>query len=514
MHGSTGERTVKNAAYGFVSYLWPMLFSFFLTPFIIHRLGVKEYGVYVLLLTIVSFFSLLNFGFIYSFVKELSAANAETEASAARMRQIFGATLVIFTAVGIIAIITGVVLMFFGTDLFGIDVIQSSAVQTSFLIVGFIGFLNSLSLVYSHIPFALQRQDIGTTVYIANITITGLLTIVALFFGKGVVWLIGIQVVSSTFSLITLYWYSRKIAPWLTPAFTASRSMYRQLAAAGGFMYMHNLSSSFLAQLDRVIISSMAGSAALTYYAVPGSLTEKIQGTVTSLSGILFPLTSQMLEQGRHDELRRMYRRAMTVILLLSSALAASIAVFGNKILLYWVGAEIAVVSTPILYWLVPTYFLLAIFMPLTNFLGGLGKTKFLALSSVSMAALNIALLSMLLPSYGILGAAIAYFGSLLPLVGVIYYIEKYYFALEGIGRFYLVLAGKLLATLALFCAVAVPVNAYGVSNLLTLVFVGPLFVVGFIGIYKLLGFFGEEDSELMGRVIRSFLRKLSILKA
>jgi O-antigen/teichoic acid export membrane protein len=258
----------------------------------------------------------------------------------------------------------------------------------------------------------------------------------------------------------------------------------------------------------------MVGSAALTYYAVPGSLTEKIQGTVTSLSGILFPLTSQMLEQGRHDELRQMYRRAMTVIMLLASALAASIAIFGQKILLYWVGPEIAATSTPILYWLVPTYFLLAIFMPLTNFLGGLGKTKFLALSSLSMAALNIVLLFVLLPRYGVLGAAVAYFGSLLPLVGVIYYIEKYYFGLEGIGRFYLVLTGKLLITLALFCAIAVPVNTYGVSNLLTLVFVGPLFVVGFIGLYKVLGFFSAEDSELMGRVMRSFLRKLSILKA
>jgi O-antigen/teichoic acid export membrane protein len=514
MHGSTGERTVKNAAYGFVSYLWPILFSFFLTPFIIHRLGVEEYGVYVLLLTIISFFSLLNFGFIYSFVKELSAANANTEASVARMRQIFGATLVIFTGVGVIAIATGVILMYAGPALFNLDAAQHSALQTSFFVVGIIGFLNSLSLVYSHIPFALQRQDIGTTVYIANITITGLLTIAALFLGRGVVWLIGIQVVSSALSLITLYWYSRKIAPWLTPVFTAPGSLYRQLAAAGGFMYMHNLSSTFLSQLDRLIISSMTGSAALTYYAVPGSLTEKIQGTVTSLSGILFPLTSQLLEQGRQEELRRIYRRAMTVILLLASALATSIAVFGHKILLYWVGPEIAVASTPILHWLVPTYFLLAVFMPLTNFLGGLGRTKFLALSSVSMATLNIVLLLVLLPTYGILGAAIAYFMSLLPLVGVIYYIEKYYFGLEGIGRFYLFLFGKLLATVALFCAVAIPVNMYGVSNLLTLVFVGPLFVVGFIGLYKVLGFFGTEDSELMGRVMRSFLRKLSILKA
>ncbi len=514
MHGSTGERTVKNAAYGFVSYLWPILFSFFLTPFIIHRLGVEQYGVYVLLLTIVGFFSLLNFGFIYSFVKELSAASAATEASVARMRQIFGATLIIFTGVGVIAIATGVVLMYVGPELFNIDAVEQSALQTSFFVVGVIGFLNSLSLVYSHIPFALQRQDIGTTVYILNITITGLLTIAALFFGKGVVWLIGIQVVSSVFSLITLYWYSRKIAPWLTPVFVVPISLYRQLAVAGGFMYMHNLSSTFLAQLDRVIISSMVGSAALTYYAVPGSLTEKIQGTVTSLSGILFPLTSQMLEQGRHDELRQMYRRAMTVIMLLATALAASIAIFGNKILLYWVGPEIAAMSTPILHWLVPTYFLLAIFMPLTNFLGGLGKTKFLALSSLSMAALNIVLLFALLPRYGVLGAAVAYFGSLLPLVGVIYYIEKYYFGLEEIGRFYLALTGKLLITLALFCAVAVPVNTYGVSSLLTLVFVGPLFVVGFIGLYKVLGFFGTEDSELMGRVMRSFLRKLSILKA
>ncbi len=521
MEHSTGGRTVKNAAYGFVSYLWPILFSFFLTPFIIHKLGVAQYGVYVLLLTVVGFFSLFNFGFMYTFVRELSAAEATAaehheqfgHAHHERIRKIFGATLAVFIGVGLIAVCVGIVLAIVGPAIFKVSAVDLASVRLSFFLVGLLGFVNSISLVYSQIPFALQRQDIGTNITIANITILNMLSLGAVFLGFGVATLIVLQLFSALFTLVVLYLYSRRLAPWLTPHFHRERAIYASLGTAGGYVYLHNLSSTFLGQLDRMIISTMIGSSVLTYYAIPNSITEKIQGTITSLSGILFPLTSQLHGQGEVEKLRRIYRRAMTIIVVLATALASTVAVFGAKLLTYWVGPEIAAISVPLLGWLVPTYFLLAVFMPLTNFLGGIGKTKFMAFSSLSMAALNVILLVALLPNYGILGAAMAYFFSLLPLVAIIYYMERYYFAITDSARFYLVLAGKLFIVCAVFSLVMLPINAW-LHNLVGVVITGPLAIITFIATYWLFGFFAREDWLLMRDVGLAFLRKLAILRA
>jgi O-antigen/teichoic acid export membrane protein len=487
---TTGGRTVKNAAYGFVSYLWPILFSFFLTPFIIHKLGVAQYGVYVLLLTVVGFFSLFNFGFIYTFVRELSAADTANEAEQERLRKIFGATLTVFIFVGILALLVGAILMFVGPALFKVAAVDIASARIGFLFIGLLGFVNSVSVVYGQIPYALQRQDIGTNITIANITVFNVLSLIAVYMGFGVATLVFLQFFSALCTLVILYVYSRRLAPWFTPRFHREWKVYSSLGTAGGYVYLHNLSSTFLGQLDRMIISTMIGSSVLTYYSIPNSITEKIQGTITSLSGILFPLTSQLHGQGEALKLQRIYRRAMTIIVVLATALSATVAVFGAKLLTYWVGPEIAAISVPLLGWLVPTYFLLAIFMPLTNFLGGIGKTKFMAMSSLLMAIFNVILLVALLPKYGILGAAMAYFFSLLPLIGIIYYMERYYFLLTDSGVFYLRLAGKLVVACVVFALITLPVNAFLLHNLLGMVIAGPIAIVAFIALYWAFGFF------------------------
>jgi len=511
---TTGGRTVKNAAYGFVSYLWPILFSFFLTPFIIHKLGVAEYGVYVLLLTVVGFFSLFNFGFMYTFVRELSAADGSDELIRLRLRRVFGATLTVFIAIGTLSLLAGIIFSFFGIELFNISPAHAESARLGFIFAGLVGFVNSLSLVYSQIPYALQRQDIGTNITIANITVLNVLTIGALFAGYGIATILFIQFLSGLFTLFILYRYSRRLAPWLSPQFHRELSVYISMGSAGGYVYLHNLSSTFLGQLDRLIISTMIGPSVLTYYSVPNSITEKIQGTVISLSGILFPLSAQLHGQGEIEKLQRVYRRAMTIIIVLATALSVTVAVFGAKLLTYWVGPEIAAISVPLLGWLVPTYFLLAVFMPLTNFLGGIGKTKFLAFSSLSMAILNVFLLYVLLPKYGILGAAMAYFFSLLPLVGIIYYMERYYFAITDSGAFYLRLTAKLLITSLAFSIVALPINSFWIHNLIGVVVAGPLAILMSIALFWLFGFFSKEDQLLMLDVGKAFLRKLSIVRA
>ncbi len=514
MSTSIGQRTVKNAAYGFVSYLWPIILGFVLTPIVIHKLGIASYGVYVLFLTVISFFSLFNFGFTYTFTRELAASGHEKNDSHQRLRKIFGATLVVFMAVGVLAFIAGIVLMYIGPGMFNIDPGHLATAQLGFLLVGAVGLVNSMTLVYSHIPFALQRQDIGTNIILADITLTNLAIILLLWNGYGVASLIFVQLISGIAELVVLYILSRRLVPWLTPDFTADRALYKTMGTAGGYLYLHNLSSTFLANLDRLIISVMVGPSVLTYYSVPNSVTEKIQGTITSLSGILFPLSSQLVQNGEHQKLQQLYRRAMTAIILLATAISISLAVLGAKVLLYWVGPEIAAQSTALLAWLIPTYFLLAIYMPLTNFLGGLGKTKFLAGASAGMALLNIVLLIILLPRYGILGAAIAYFFSLLPVMYIIHRMERDHLGITGSRTFYGALCGKLLTTAIVFLGIVMPLSALFIHGLISVVIGGPLAVLFFIALYKLFGFFAPEDWNVMREVGRAFLRKLMILRA
>jgi len=65
-------KTFKNIAYNVIGYVWPMAFALFITPIIIFRLGVKNYGIYLLVYTFISLLGLLDFGIGLSVSKHLT----------------------------------------------------------------------------------------------------------------------------------------------------------------------------------------------------------------------------------------------------------------------------------------------------------------------------------------------------------------------------------------------------------------------------------------------------------
>jgi O-antigen/teichoic acid export membrane protein len=140
------------------------------------------------------------------------------------------------------------------------------------------------------------------------------------------------------------------------------------------------------------------------------------------------------------------------------------------------------------------TNLLLAMSGPLTNFLLALGRFRFLTAMSVAMAGLNGILLLIFLPRYGIIGAAWAYLLSVLPIGYMFYYSEKNFLQLPNRRHYYASALFKLTITTIVFAAACWLFFRPLISNLPTLIVLGPLSVLTFLLIHRLLGFFEPED--------------------
>ncbi len=175
---------------------------------------------------------------------------------------------------------------------------------------------------------------------------------------------------------------------------------------------------------------------------------------------------------------------------------------FAQKILYYWVGEDFARQGTHILQILALTYFVLALYNPLINFLLGMGKVKFLTYASVSLAIFNMVLVLCLVPRYGILGAAWAYFFSVLPIIYIFYYVEKHFLGLVGIGSFYAKLYGKIILTALIFMGICRELLVPLASGFWGLIIIGPLSILLYFFIYWLFRFVEEEDMELFKRTL------------
>jgi O-antigen/teichoic acid export membrane protein len=324
------------------------------------------------------------------------------------------------------------------------------------------------------------------------ITSLGTLTVVLLHGSLQIIFLT--QLAINIIFAVIAFRYAKKILPQVSFLFGWDKTEIKKYYSFGLVASINNIANTALSSLDRMIIPFFAGPSNLTYYSVPGNVTGKIPGFANTLSTTLFPTTSQLDGSKDRARIEVLYIRSFRLITIIASALTITAIAFAYKILLYWLNADFAIHSTEILIILSCTNFILAMLGPLSNFILGLGKLKFLTTMSVIMGVLNAILLLILLPKYGITGAAWAYLLSILPVGYMFYHTEKKFLFLSGRKEYYL---KKFLMTIITSLMVWI-IDVYFLSplvvNLATLLCIGAVSLVFYILLYRLFGFFEKED--------------------
>ncbi len=387
------------------------------------------------------------------------------------------------------------------------------AYSTSFLIAGLIFFSVTLITTYGTIMTALQRFDVSTKIGMASITTSSFAVLGVVLAGGSLTAIFLTQlIVIVVFNVVTVL-RAQKILPEAAFRFGWDAQEIRHCYRFGLIAFVNGIAATALASLDRLIIPFYAGPSNLTYYSLPGSVTSRIPGVSNTLAITLFPTTSQLDGANNRLRIETLYIRSFRLITIAAAALCITSIAFAYKILLYWLNADFAAHSSEILVILALTNFLLALFGPLSSFLLGLNKIKFVTAMSLVMGTLNAVLLFILLPLYGITGAAWAYLLSVLPVIYIFYYAEKKYLTLVNRGHYYM---RKITGTVVISIAVWF-IDTYLLSpfivNIATLLLVGGCSVVIYLILYKICGLFDPVDWADFEKFFGQIARKLKLKK-
>lgn len=493
---SLAYQSLKNASYGALSFFVPVILSIVITPIFVRKLGVTDYGVYILTNTIIGILSLLDLGLISALVKYLSQYHAQQDAAA--LKRIAFSANSLYIVVGALGFLIFFALGKFFLGIFHITNQSQSHILIVFLLAGAYFFVNSANSVYTTIPQALQRFDISAKINLTQTIVLSLLNLVLVLLGLKLKAIMASNLLIMILVTLAYFVVGKKLLPELPFALAWDKSEIKKMYGYGIFAAVGNLGSSALNQLDRLIIPVFLGPVQLSYYSLPGNVAQKIPTVVSSFAGVwLLPLASSLQGSGEMDRLGQIHRKVMRNITIMSAAMAASIILFGQKILLYWLGPDFAANGRVVLPLVTVTYFILITFGPIYQFLLGINRERLAAAWSLSLAALNIALLLPLVRLYGINGAAWAFLLSVLPVYGMLYWTEKRIFGLPDIFKVYVVLYGKLLVTAIIFYPIVKFVLLPWTVDIVSLIIIGPLSVVLFLALYKLFGFVEQEDWQL-----------------
>jgi O-antigen/teichoic acid export membrane protein len=452
---------------------------------------VKDYGVYIFLSTITIFLGLLDLGVSVATSKHI-IEHWSTNNNVKLKRLIYSMNSVyLIMAFAYLTICTaiGLAIDFFFTDRVGLG---TNNYLLIFFIVGATAFFAAIFANFLNILSTIQRYDLQLKISMTFMVLSNFGMLILVLMGYGLITVLLFQLILIILNGFTCLIIVKKVFPVMKFKYEWDKVEISKNYKFGVSVAFNDLASSSLVHFDKLLIPFFLGNAQLTYYSVPGSVATKVSSISGTFSSLLFPITVNLHALKNIEKIKRVYIRSVRLITILSASISLSIIFTADKILFYWLNADFAEKSLISLILLVLTNFILALFSPLSNLLKAMNKMKFLTAGSFAMAFINIVTLLIFLPKYGINGAALSYLISVLFIFFMFSYAERKYFHIHSNVHSKLII--KILVTTIPFFFIVKLLLYPLITSFFTLALIGPTCILIYIFLYKIFGFFENED--------------------
>jgi len=160
-------------------------------------------------------------------------------------------------------------------------------------------------------------------------------------------------------------------------------------------------------QAGVLLLGMFRSESEIGYYAIAVKLATLTSFVLTAINSMIAPKFSELYHSGEMDELFQVVRKSTKLIFWSTAPILIGLVVFGKFILLNFFGKEFINSYTPLLV-LVVGQFVNAICGSVGYFLNMTGNERFVSIVIMMSCIINVALGYVLIPKYGINGAAIA----------------------------------------------------------------------------------------------------------
>jgi O-antigen/teichoic acid export membrane protein len=405
---STGIRLVLNTASNFLGQALVLVATFLSTPYVTRKLGAAQYGTLSLLVICIYSMSMLNLGVNTSLIKYLAELMPKGEME--EVQQYFSTA---FTMLAGLGVLVGVVLFAAAAPIvshFFRDAGQfTGAIHTAFRISCVAFVLQFLTQLPVAVAAGAQRFDILSLVGTASDTTRIAGMVIVVYFGGGIVALIALTMAVSFLTCTTYAFVCRRLVPQISfrPAFSLRHC--RSLLKHSRFVLVGNTSRQLVGSADNAIIGYCLPVANLAYYGIAYSIAQRLWTLVGNVASVVFPAASAFSGSAQNSQVQELYLRSAKIAAAVACFPALMLAMFSRELMHYWLSAEYSANAAVVLSCLSIGFLLNSLsFVPYQT-LQSTFYAAATAKASIIYAVVNVVLFLLLIPHYGILGAAAAF---------------------------------------------------------------------------------------------------------
>ena len=318
--------------------------------------------------------------------------------------------------------------------------------------------------------------------------------VILLLLGFGVVgaawgWVLAIIVMP----FIAFYFLEKKVFPILNTKVKAV-SVDKELFAFSFPLLFAGIAGMIMGWTDTLMLGYFCSSADVGIYNAALPTAQLIRGIPAAFAVIFFPVVSELYARNKMEDLRRTYSVVTKWMLALISPIFLLVLLFPEQIIKILFGAEYVAGATALSI-LVFGFMIYAAIGPSSEILQTYGKTKTVMMANYIGAAINFGLNFLLIPIYGVNGAAVAT-GFSLALLYILNFLFAYRVAkVQPFRRSYLkIILASLIAVLVVYLLTRYVI---GVSTF-ALIAVLIVFLALYFFLLLLMKSFEEEDLMIM----------------
>jgi len=401
-----GLKTVKNSLWNILGYAVSFILGFIVTPLVILKLGVEDYGYYALMTAMIAPLGLTDMGFRRATIKYMAQyIHQGNYKEAGKYLQttfllnifvgLFGMTLIIWLG------------PYFFEWFFNISEGKEELIQRCLYFIASLWFFNITGSVFSSIPIASQKFKYVAIGELVNITLNYSLVIGFVLMNTG---LLGYTIANALGVFVSFFFWmilGRRLLPGISFLPSFHKVAWRNSFNFGIWETISYVGGITSQQAEKYLIGAYLSISAVGIYNIALSLEQKAYVALYKLSEVLFPTFSSMTEESKSRKADLIIRSTWIMSLLGTSVLIALIPL-SRDMLTLWISEEVASEGGYVLQSL-----LLAGAISLATMTGmmhllGEGKTKLLAMIALLDGTITVILSAILLQRIGLKAAGLA----------------------------------------------------------------------------------------------------------
>lgn len=420
------------AILNYVTIILNILMGLVYTPFLLRMLGQSEYGLYSLAASIISYLTVLDLGFGNAIVRYTAKFKAEGKNE--EMRSMFGMFSIIYSFIGIIALVAGIILTINADKLFGGNMSTTEIERTQimlWLMTFNLAFTFPMS-IWGSIMTAYERFIFQRIISIIRSILNPAVMIILLLFGYKAVALVVVTTIFNVATLTINYIYCKKNLKIEFSYKNFKLGLLKEASIYSFWIFLNAIMDRIYWSTGQFILGMYKGAVSVAIYAVAIQIQHLYTMFSTAVVSVFLPkVTSMVSTKSSEKEISDLFVKIGRIQYIIISYTLCAFILLGREFIYLWAGNGYDSAYT------ISLLFLCPLTVPLIQNLGitilqARNKMKFRSILYIIISLGSLALSIPLTIKYGGIGCAFA--TSLALTLGQIIIMNIYYYKKQHIN--------------------------------------------------------------------------------